>query len=933
MNLRQIIRNQKLQNFNLISLVSEAPKDGSSTYQDFLNDIPDITRNADAKGSGTHQVSVRTALGYKSKGFKNAAGKKSQAQERAYAEALGQLTNGIETDAISRSDIPASIRGDVETKTKQRKEPTSTDDAKDREGGEEGKDGEEDPTVTAGDQPNDDSDIDAVGEFMKGDEKKKAAAKKKKKDDEDEEDDTKDSPEDKEAIKKISNSLPESIRKADPSIARALHYGYNKVPPTPPARAGDIWTPAPGNASSLFNETVSMIGAEILKENPGLSKEDLKKELQEKLGETAAWKGVKDKHIDTTIDAAITKYNMTKKAMEDAGIDPMSAETKSYYGTDVSLQKQYDDIMNHTGSFYGGNGQEIKSIPTNTETRMFLENFKDLNTGKKLSEQDIDNMLDNPNNPDVIKRFLALSAYNGGGGGNPSDTATIITDGDKMQFIAFSDKTSLGDQQANSTPNQLINNFFGTIRILKGDGYEIDPKEEKEMNRIIGEKGNKFKEAEKNLAKAQSAPFNVLAKLLDEKNEKAKKIFDKVYNPPNDNRYNDIKKLHETLNDNPDNLNDPKKVGINKKQLEAMEKAGIDPLPTWGNYLKKAGWEEGQEITPELVEAAFIARAGDSREFEIVDPDTGEKEPMSVGDALTSGQQQRYIAEVIKGLREAARDGEIELKDDDRKAVVDQQRQIEKYRQESIDALNDMHDELNKFTVKDEDGQESQMGDALMAMDMVRALHLGMVDENDAPGLFSSGSVHIVAGQHRTSPEAMRECLGGIDNTNDLVRNTRTRPVEQSGPQIKGSGLYESEVSRSTKEKVTNDAGENLYIVDGRYVFSASKPKGAKDSLGVITGRKVFAYTVDEEGKEIPIGEMSMRTKGGTTLQTTYTFANDLKKCLEKKSVPTNELFNALLGNILSEEKINTLAHHWKIAEDNYPVHYFIRELNEGSLN
>ena len=236
----------------------------------------------------------------------------------------------------------------------------------------------------------------------------------------DEEDDTKDSPEDKEAIKKISNSLPESIRKADPSIARALHYGYNKVPATPPARAGEIWTPAPGNASSLFNETVSMIGAEILKENPGLSKEDLKKELQEKLGETAAWKGVKDKHIDTTIDAAITKHNMTREAMEAAGIEPKDAKTKSYYGTAESLQNQYDDIMEHEGPFYGGNGQEIESIPTDTETRMFMENFKDPDTGEKLSEEAIDNMLNNPDDPEVIQRFLALSAYNGGGGGNPN---------------------------------------------------------------------------------------------------------------------------------------------------------------------------------------------------------------------------------------------------------------------------------------------------------------------------------------------------------------------------------------------------------------------------------------------------------------------------------------------------------------------------------
>ena len=78
---------------------------------------------------------------------------------------------------------------------------------------------------------------------------------------------------------------------------------------------------------------------------------------------------------------------------------------------------------------------------------------------------------------------------------------------------------------------------------------------------------------------------------------------------------------------------------------------------------------------------------------------------------------------------------------------------------------------------------------------------------------------------------------------------------------------------------------------------------------------------------------MSMRTKGGTTLQTTYTFAKDLKECLEKESGSTNESFNVLLGNILAEEKQNTLGHHWKKAEDNYPVHYFIRELNEESLN
>jgi hypothetical protein len=928
MELIQIIRNQKLSNFNykLSDFISEADEDEEVTKKDAFAGMTKA-KNPSKKYWYVKDGEYRARVDPPKEGGWELANKKKA--EKASQEK--------DTDASADDEVRDNINAEMAA-LDLNPHPEDEDSFVDGDGNEIfqiGADGELTGGAGIGDlksaegKPYADY-IDDLNKRLYGDDDPAE------KDDEDEEDGTKDEPEDKETIKKISNSLPESIRKADPSIARALHYGYNKVPATPPARAGEIWTPAPGNASSLFNETVSMIGAELLKENPEMSKEELEEKLYESLSGTDAWKGVKDKHIDTTIDAAITKHNMTREAMEAAGIEPKDAKTKSYYGTAESLQNQYDDIMEHEGPFYGGNGQEIESIPTDTETRMFMENFKDPDTGEKLSEEAIDNMLNNPDDPEVIQRFLALSAYNGGGGGNPSDTATIITDpkGNKMQFIAFSDKTSLGDQQANSTPNQLINNFYGTMRILEGDGYQIDPKEKKKMDGIIKDQGQKFKDAEKNLGKAQSAPFNVLAKLLsDPDNKEAKKIFDEAYDPPDSKRYEDIKKLHDTLNEDPDSLTDPKKVGSGVgKKLEAMKEAGIDPLPTWGYYLEQVGWKEGQEITPELTEAAYIARAGDSREFEIVDPDTGEKEPMSVGDALTSGQQQRYIAEAIKGLREAAKDGEIELKDDDRKAVVGQQRQIEKYRQESIDALNDMHDDLNEFTVKNENGEESRMGDTLMAMDMARALHLGMIDDN-APGLFSSGSVHIVAGKHRTSPKAMRECLGGIDNTDDLVRNTKTRPVEQSGPQIKGSGLYESEVSRSTKEKVTNDAGENLYIVDGRYVFSASKPKGAKDSLGVITGRKVFAYTVDAEGKEIPIGEMSMRTKGGTTLQTTYTFANDLKKCLEKKSVPTNELFNALLGNILSEEKINTLAHHWKIAEDNYPVHYFIREINEGSLN
>ena len=958
MNLRQIVRNQKLQNFNynLSDFITEADDEEVEKKDAFAG-------KTDAKEPKNKYWYVKDGeykarVNHPGEGWELADKKKA---EKAEKEKEGKDTSD-EMSVEERKERADDFAASLNLKPSGKDKGVYVD-----EDGKPVLGFADDGTVLALDIEDQDekkwekaiSDFnDSTGAVPKPEPKKKEskpAPKKKKK----EKETVKDSPKDEKEIEKISASLPESVREADPSIARALHYGYTKIPAAPPARAGEIWTPAPGNASSLFNETVSMIGAELLKENPNMSKEDLSEALEESLGETAAWKGVKPEHINTTIDAAITKHNMTREAMEAADIKPKRAKTKSYYGTAESLQNQYDDIMKHKGPFYGGNGQEITSIPTDTETRMFLENFKDPDTDEKLSEEDIDNMLDNPEDDKVIQRFLALSAYNGGGGGNPSDTATIITDGDKMQFIAFSDKTSLGDQQANSTPNQLINNFYGTMRILEGDGYDFNLEEEKpvpppdgedrNISGVIEEQGQKFKDAERNLARAQTAPFNVLARLLKDNNEVAKEIFNETFKQGT--RYKAIETVYNNLT-NPTvkgkatkeetldrNLNDPKGVGVTDKQRDAMIEAGIEPLPTWGYYLKEADpdWDGKSEPTSDQVEAAYIARAGDSREF--TDPKTGQ--PTSVGNLLTPADPKRYISNAIGELRKAAVEGKIELDSDDRKAVVNQQREIAKYREESVNALNEMHDDLNEFTVKNENGEESRMGDTLMAMDMVRALHLGMIDDN-APGLFSSGSVHIVAGKHRTSPEAMRECLGGVDNVEDLVKNVRTRPPEKSGPRMPGrgelGGLYESELSRSTKEKVTNDTGQNLYIVDGEYKWAHSNlPDGGLSGasagpLGPVTGRKVFAYTLDEKGEEIPIGEMSMRTKGGTALQTTYTFAKGLKDCLEEKSAPANESFNALLGSILAEDKQNTLAFHWKKAEDDYPLHYFLRDLNEGSL-
>ena len=84
MNLRQIIRNQKLINFDLTSLISE-----SQRYNDFLDKAPKVPKpGKEGTGQGSSGVKIRTALNYKNKGFKGLDDKIDTSQQTAYQNAL-----------------------------------------------------------------------------------------------------------------------------------------------------------------------------------------------------------------------------------------------------------------------------------------------------------------------------------------------------------------------------------------------------------------------------------------------------------------------------------------------------------------------------------------------------------------------------------------------------------------------------------------------------------------------------------------------------------------------------------------------------------------------------------------------------------------------------------------------------------------------------
>ena len=106
-------------------------------------------------------------------------------------------------------------------------------------------------------------------------------------------------------------------------------------------------------------------------------------------------------------------------------------------------------------------------------------------------------------------------------------------------------------------------------------------------------------------------------------------------------------------------------------------------------------------------------------------------------------------------------------------------------------------------------------------------------------------------------------------------------------------------------------------------------------------GELSLVYRAEAGGSEsIPVAKLDARSDGkgyGNTFKFELKVHKAFKDALingNRDAYPDSGVYehSINLGNILAEDKQNTLAFHWKKAEDDYPIHYFLRDLNEGSL-
>ena len=240
--------------------------------------------------------------------------------------------------------------------------------------------------------------------------------------------------------------------------------------------------PAPGGAGSAFNEIMSGEGVHILEKNPNMTDEELAMKLYEMSEDTALGKeqkgttGIGKKDMPDDFEG---NENLMSKCIVSARSSKKKHERTQKRIKNLQKQNKFGKPQK-TSTFYGAQSSIDAQI----------EMVKNANT------------ILLPNGQEVKEKDAVAFIDEGGGGMNPSDTATFVQDNDNNLLIQFhSDKTTTGDIQDNST---LIKEGENYKEYLKKE--DITDDERQQANDVVDEYSEKIKKIEENYNK-QAIPI------------------------------------------------------------------------------------------------------------------------------------------------------------------------------------------------------------------------------------------------------------------------------------------------------------------------------------------------------------------------------------------------------------------------------------------
>ena len=735
----------------------------------------------------------------------------------------------------------------------------------------------------------------------------------------------------------MANSTPNSKPPSD-AIARqtALDTGFPKkgTKPWPFSKVtGQDAAPAPGNAGSQMNEVFSVEGcniAEAFYERFGTAPtvEEMEALLDEQFSESKLARdngGPKSpdymKKLKIAAQASVTKFDRLQNAQtNNPEFGKMIRPPSEFYGAADSIEAQAAMIRDAEvppNKIYGPAGP-IEEITDNPRTREELIDslisiakkhhkqdpkgpYAKFASGSKSSpnvdvaaiESEVGNIIDDNN----VKQFVELLAYAGGGGANPSDTATFArSESGNLMVLFHSDKMSTEDQQANSTLGQEARRQEAYLNeLIKSD--QLDDEQKEQAQAALDE----FVEVFERTSEADDSVDMAPAILKMMKNPKKKEAL--------------IAGLQRTAEENPNRiLIVPQQPGESSKDFKERKAA----------FLKKTPEEQR---SPEQI-AAFLKHFAKP----IGDPPEGR--------SPATGDQGKFFQKLKGHLGNDSPLSNEEMEKIDSTAIGAERTK------EVVGAIQARLAALDEITTKD----GIPVGQYIETKNIIDKLHLYAMDDPSSLA-YQSGMCATVIGNDVVNREVLRDVFG-VESSQELigkvkVGNAAAPEDDWVDPSIPG-GVKNSLIQRSTDTFVKTADGDDVYFTvdeDGKINGTTTDPDEAQMKgkppkpvqVGVPTGQKSLFYAVLAHGEDCMFALQAARSKEGPgkPLQTAYTYGACMREGIEKygKESTKEESVEHKLANILFEAQENTLAFHWKKAEDDYPLHYFLRDLNEGSLN
>ena len=588
--------------------------------------------------------------------------------------------------------------------------------------------------------------------------------------------------------------------------------------------------PAPGNAGSMFNEIISGEGTSILEQEPDLEEEDLARTLY-------------DQYCGTKLGDEIKSSTHAGVPVADIPED-ITGDEKGCYAkclvTARSAKRKHQraqesaDAVREAGVEFG----EIKKIHSfyghgeslDAQVAIIKQKLKE---GKKVLAPDGTEITDVMSEEKLYELITT-----GGGGENPSDTATFIEDEDGNLILNFtSDKMTTGDQQANSTLiNEINNRKKGVDKLLKGN--KISDEQKKDADTEIERHKN---EVDKEQSKLQSIVAPIGTNLLKEAEEDEAVL---------------------------DTLMEEWESDANGQDTSAHWTKLQDAIA------KDNGWEKPYTEEQKRCAAKLLLKVAENESNRPTDPKTDKptaknKPTVEVNkDCKTkrwlNGSQAKLMARTAENQNIAGKEG-YNIKEN-----------IETIRKNIITMERNHLKKLNETKV-DVDGVEKGLGELLEGQQVSDQLHLSMMDGDENHPMMNNGLFEVNMGGHPVNKEVLQKCLA--EGKEDFTSKDFIKGFRVMSPDVEEDG------DRYTWNCTINTGTPPEFDENGN-VIDSGKCKDGSDRRA--TGRVMYLYAITGDNKLIKVGQKNMRTKTGDLgkYDTVVVYHDDMQECIKTGEYP-----------------------------------------------